>query len=225
MTMWYIPQAPSTGESEHCSSIILGGGLLTVSCSGMSNVTCSYYLLATDVYDQAPLTNYWCDSITETGGIIYEVTPDGRRLSRLMSNRLANHHRLRRFRIKPRDHYQVIYRSGIRALGLNFIFKNTFEAQEVHTCWCNRRRSYRRPCCPRRPHIWSLLLPATKAQQCPIPTPNTRSPSSPTCTTTSANPILRPRTEARRCFSSAAVASTTAVLRSQCSTGATVLRS
>jgi hypothetical protein len=134
----------------------------------MSNETCSYYLLATDVYDQAPLTNYWCDSITETGGIIYEVTPDGRRLSHIMFNRLANHHRLRRFRIKPRDHYQAIYRSCIGALrptlGLFVIVKNTYEAQEVHTCRCHCRWSNWRPCHPGRHHFRSLLLPATKAQ-------------------------------------------------------------
>ncbi|KAF1937709.1 hypothetical protein EJ02DRAFT_458498 [Clathrospora elynae] len=45
-------------------------------CGG-SNETCSSYVLATDVYDHDPLTNYWCDAATETGGIIYQTTPDG----------------------------------------------------------------------------------------------------------------------------------------------------
>ncbi|KAH8640130.1 hypothetical protein IG631_03071 [Alternaria alternata] len=31
---------------------------------------------ATDINDPAPLTNYWCDAKTETGGLILMVTPD-----------------------------------------------------------------------------------------------------------------------------------------------------
>jgi hypothetical protein len=52
-------------------------GLLTIVRSGRSNETCSSYVLATDINDQSPFTNYWCDAATATGGIIYEITPDG----------------------------------------------------------------------------------------------------------------------------------------------------
>jgi hypothetical protein len=74
--------------------MLLRESLANHTFSGMSNETCSSYVLATDIYDQARLTNYWCDSITQTGGIIYEVTPDGERLSCSLIGGLDNHHRL-----------------------------------------------------------------------------------------------------------------------------------
>ncbi|CAN9108875.1 hypothetical protein CC77DRAFT_103914 [Alternaria alternata] len=47
----------------------------SIFCGGSSS-TCSYWELATDINDPAPLTNYWCDAKTETGGLILMVTPD-----------------------------------------------------------------------------------------------------------------------------------------------------
>ncbi|KAF7442512.1 hypothetical protein A1F99_133810 [Pyrenophora tritici-repentis] len=44
--------------------------------SGGASSTCSYWELATDINDQRPLTNYWCDDKTETGGVIYMTTPE-----------------------------------------------------------------------------------------------------------------------------------------------------
>ncbi|KAL1798700.1 hypothetical protein ACET3X_002737 [Alternaria dauci] len=47
----------------------------SIFCGGPSS-TCSYWELATDINDPAPLTNYWCDAKSETGGLILMVTPD-----------------------------------------------------------------------------------------------------------------------------------------------------
>lgn len=50
-------------------------------CSGAAeSVTCSSNLLYQDVYDTAPLTNFYCDAMTETGFVMYKSTPTGGKL-------------------------------------------------------------------------------------------------------------------------------------------------
>ncbi|KNG47107.1 hypothetical protein DDE82_007768 [Stemphylium lycopersici] len=66
------PAEPCTFFS--CSGDYVMFSTSSLFCGGSSN-TCSYWELATDVNDQNPLTNYWCDDITSEGGIIYMTTP------------------------------------------------------------------------------------------------------------------------------------------------------
>ncbi|KAI4952205.1 hypothetical protein J4E91_003667 [Alternaria rosae] len=52
--------------------------------------TIGYWELATDINDPSPLTNYWCDAKTETGGKILMTTPDDVSLSFTPLSRTAS---------------------------------------------------------------------------------------------------------------------------------------
>ncbi|KAI2479617.1 hypothetical protein Ptr902_08882 [Pyrenophora tritici-repentis] len=62
-------------EFFSCSNDYAVFATTSIYCGGASS-TCSYWELATDINDQRPLTNYWCDDKTETGGVIYMTTPE-----------------------------------------------------------------------------------------------------------------------------------------------------
>ncbi|KAK3209195.1 hypothetical protein GRF29_69g1062981 [Pseudopithomyces chartarum] len=46
-----------------------------IPCGPASSSTCGSNLLYTDVFDTAPLTNFFCDQATETGFTLYKKTP------------------------------------------------------------------------------------------------------------------------------------------------------
>ncbi|KAF2442823.1 hypothetical protein P171DRAFT_445396 [Karstenula rhodostoma CBS 690.94] len=60
-----------------CSAGTFTLGSTTTACGAAQSVTCSSNLLYQDVYDTAPLTNFYCDAVTETGFVMYKVTPTG----------------------------------------------------------------------------------------------------------------------------------------------------
>ncbi|KAK7183109.1 hypothetical protein DPSP01_014475 [Paraphaeosphaeria sporulosa] len=58
-----------------CSAGTFVIGSTTTACGAAQSSTCSSNLLYQDVYDTAPLTNFYCDVVTETGFTMYKVTP------------------------------------------------------------------------------------------------------------------------------------------------------
>ncbi|USP76052.1 hypothetical protein yc1106_03326 [Curvularia clavata] len=66
------PAKPCTFFSCSGDYVILSTSSLF--CGGASS-TCSFWELKTDINDKNPLTNFWCDAKTSTGGIIYMTTP------------------------------------------------------------------------------------------------------------------------------------------------------
>ncbi|KAF1838111.1 hypothetical protein BDW02DRAFT_576618 [Decorospora gaudefroyi] len=66
-------------DTENCEFFICSNDYIVSAtgsfyCGGSS--TCSSHVVATDIFDQSPLTNYWCDDNTRTGWTIYETTPE-----------------------------------------------------------------------------------------------------------------------------------------------------
>ncbi|KAG9194664.1 hypothetical protein G6011_04699 [Alternaria panax] len=74
-SLYKICAPESLCEFFSCESEYAVFPTTSIFCGGSSS-TCSYWELATDINDPAPLTNYWCDAKTETGGVILMVTPD-----------------------------------------------------------------------------------------------------------------------------------------------------
>ncbi|KAF9734641.1 hypothetical protein PMIN06_009988 [Paraphaeosphaeria minitans] len=60
-----------------CSAGTFIIGSTTTACGAAQSSTCSSNLLYQDVYDTTPLTNFYCDAVTETGFTMYKVTPTG----------------------------------------------------------------------------------------------------------------------------------------------------
>ncbi|CAA9964781.1 hypothetical protein PTMSG1_08140 [Pyrenophora teres f. maculata] len=73
--LYKICNPTSVCEFFSCSNEYAVFATTSIYCGGASK-TCSYWELATDINDQRPLTNYWCDDKTETGGVIYMTTPE-----------------------------------------------------------------------------------------------------------------------------------------------------
>ncbi|KAH7398448.1 hypothetical protein BKA66DRAFT_203812 [Pyrenochaeta sp. MPI-SDFR-AT-0127] len=79
--------AATSGSIYRVCDPSISGGCDFFSCSGSYVVfpttsivcegprTCSSYILASDIEDRSPLTNFWCDTVT--GGTIYKTKPGG----------------------------------------------------------------------------------------------------------------------------------------------------
>ncbi|RMZ72611.1 hypothetical protein GMOD_00007621 [Pyrenophora seminiperda CCB06] len=87
--LYKICNPTSVCEFFSCVSEYAVFATTSIYCGGASS-TCSYWELATDINDQHPLTNYWCDAKTETGGIIYMTTPEDGTGTRRSTNNAAS---------------------------------------------------------------------------------------------------------------------------------------